>query len=148
MTAIPAAMLGITLAAATAACQPTDGGGGKSTAEVCADLDNNLIPLAGSVTTSAFQLPFYPDPPSPTDQAHIVSVTRQNFDQLSSFLRDEASYANDENMATALENTADSVDARAATVNTISDVAKVDGHAVDMSPLYPFCPGLQEELGG
>jgi hypothetical protein len=142
MTAIPAALLGVTLAAATAACQPADRGG-KSTAEVCTDLDNNLPVLIGSIEASPLQLGMYPDEPSPSDQAHIVDVTRSSYADLSTALRGEADYAADADTAAALMNTADGVDARAATINTTADVSKItDGNAVDISLLYPVCPSL------
>lgn len=143
MTAIPAAVLGVVLAAATAACQPPNSGGGESTADVCADLGDNLPLMVGSIVASPLQLGMYPGEPSPADQAHIVSTTRASYSDLSAALREEAGYAADADTATALTNTADGVDSRASTINTIADVAKItDANAVDVTPLYGVCPDL------
>jgi hypothetical protein len=99
--------------------------------------------MVGSIVASPLQLGMYPDQPSPTDQAHIVSVTRTSYSDLSAALREEAGYAEDADTAAALTETADGVDARASTINTIGDVAKItEANAVDINPLYSVCPGL------
>lgn len=143
VAAIPAALLGIALAATAAACQPSDSGGSESTAEVCTDLGDNVPMMVASIEASPLELAFYPTPVPAADQARIVSDTRGSYRQLSDTLRGEADTAADEDTVTALTTTADGVDARAATVNTVDDVAAItNDNAVDISPLYPVCPDL------
>jgi len=142
MTAIPAALLGITLAATTAACQPPNRTG-DSTAEVCADLHHDLPPLVSKIVASASELDTYPDGPTPVEQSQIVEATRNGYHNLASALRSHAYRAEDENLAATMAHTADGVEARAAVVTTIDEVSKIkSSNAVDLSPLYSYCPGL------
>jgi len=140
MTAIPAALLGVALAAATAACQPANGAGTESTADVCADLNDNLPVYVANIAANPLNLGMYPANPSPADQAKIVSDTRASYSDLSAALREEADYAEDPATAAALLDTADRVDARASTINTVEDVSNITlANEVDTSPIDSVC---------
>lgn len=145
-----AGVLGIALFAGTgASCTPTGDdvvGGNESTSEVCGDLGTQLPPLVGGVTASALILATDTDT-SPSHQAQQVSNTRNSFGQLSDALRAEAAVAADPGLASALDDTADGLDAEAAKVRTVDDIAAIDGDSVDTSKLNPYCPDLQGQLG-
>lgn len=151
MSAVQAGMLGAVLVAGAGACTSTGGydivGGNESTADVCDDLGNTLPPLVGSVATSALTLGLYPDP-TPDQQAREVEATRASFTQLSRALRVEAGNAGDDGLTGALVDTADGVDAQAAKIRTVDDIASIDSKTVDTSKLDPYCPDLRSQLGG
>jgi len=146
-TAIPAAMLGITLATAAAACQPTDGGG-KSDAEVCADLDQQLFPLVADISTLGIDLSLDGpiDQMTADRQAQILNHAHTAFSNLSAALRAEADQADSADTAASLNTTADGVDADAAKIKTVRDVATVSFQTLRLDGLYQRCPELQTQF--
>jgi len=149
MTAVPAAVLGVVLATAAAACQPPNGGGSKSNAEVCSDMDDQIPYLVAGIVSSSMSLGFYQggvDDMSADDQATVLNQVHASYSDLSGALRSEADLADDADMAATLNATADDVDAQGARIKTVRDVAAMGADSVDVSRLYSHCPGMNLDL--